>query len=248
MKYTCVLPYNDKEAVYRLFLERGDEIAAVIIEPVACNMGVVLPEASFLQYLREVTQKNGALLLFDEVITGFRLSAGGAQQLYGIWPDLTTVGKIVGGGFPAAAFGGRADIMALLAPDGPVYQAGTLAGNPIAMSAGIVTLNILREKNFYEDMAKRTVVFYDKLRKALFGKQITLNCIGPMFTLFFTDGLVNNFTDVKRADQQRFAHFFRYMLEHGFYISPSQFEGNFLSISHTSRILDKFIDLVATYD
>jgi glutamate-1-semialdehyde 2,1-aminomutase len=248
VKYTYVVPYNDKESIRKLFKDKGKEIAAVIVEPVACNMGVVLPEDGFLQYLRDITQDNGALLIFDEVITGFRLSLGGAQKLFGIKPDLTTVGKIIGGGFPAAAFGGRADIMALLAPDGPVYQAGTLSGNPVAMSAGIATLNQLREDGFYENMERRTNTFYKKLKKAISGKGMTLNCIGPMFTLFFTDEPVKDFNDVKKANQERFAKFFRYMLENGYYVSPSQFEGNFISIHHTKKILDKFVELVEAFE
>lgn len=248
VKYTAVVPFNDQASLRQLFKEKGNEIAAVIVEPVPCNMGVVLPEAGFLSFLRELTAQYGSLLIFDEVITGFRLSIGGAQQLFGIRPDLTTVGKIVGGGFPAAAFGGRADIMAQLAPDGPVYQAGTLSGNPVAMSAGIATLQLLRDMDVYSVIAERSESFYRKLDKALEGKQMTCNHIGPMFTIFFKDAPVRNFSDVKEADLTRFARFFRYMLAHGYYVSPSQFEGNFLSYFHTDEQLDRYVELVEQFE
>ncbi|MDR1524393.1 MAG: glutamate-1-semialdehyde 2,1-aminomutase, partial [Tannerella sp.] len=230
--YTISLPFNDNAAVTRTFREKGKDIAAVIVEPVPANMGVVLPQDGFLQHLRDITARNGSLLIFDEVITGFRLSPGGAQELFGITPDLTTVGKIVGGGFPAAAFGGRSDIMSLLAPGGPVYQAGTLSGNPVAMTAGIATLTQLSSDNFYTELNGKSAAFIEKLKNRLSGKNITVNHAGNMFTLFFTPpvpGKVDTFEDVKKCDLQRFARFFRYMLANGFYISPSQFEANFIS-------------------
>ncbi len=238
VRHTIVLPYNDTEAVCNYFKTNGDKVAAVILEPVACNMGVVVPDINFLHTLRNLTQQHGALLIFDEVITGFRLSHGGAQQRFGIQPDLTTVGKIVGGGFPAAAFGGREDIMQCLAPNGPVYQAGTLSGNPVAMAAGIATLNQLAANNFYSDLEQKSNDFIAQLKQIIEGKNIQLNHCGSMFTLFFNDKSVNNFQDTKQSDQQRFARYFQRMLERGIYVSPSQFEGNFISACHTPEILN----------
>lgn len=245
VKYTVVLPYNDPEALKRFFAEQGDKVAAVILEPVACNMGVVVPTQEFLQTAREVTERHGAILIFDEVITGFRLSRGGAQQRFGITPDMTTVGKIVGGGFPAAAFGGRADIMKMLAPEGPVYQAGTLSGNPVAMAAGIETLRQLSEPKFYDTLEEKSAHFINKLEKIIEGKNIQLNHCGSMFTLFFNDTPVKNFQDTKRCDQERFARYFRNMLNRGIYVSPSQFEGNFISETHTPEILDYVLESIA---
>ena len=238
VKHTVVLPYNDTEALKKYFAENGDKVAALILEPVACNMGVVVPSEEFLKTTREVTSQHGAVLIFDEVITGFRLSRGGAQQRFGIKPDMTTVGKIAGGGFPAAAFGGREEIMRCLAPDGPVYQAGTLSGNPVAMAAGIETLNQLSQPGFYEELEERSNKFIEKLEKIVEGKGIQLNRCGSMFTLFFNDDPVRNFQDTKRSNQERFAKYFRNMLSKGIYVSPSQFEGNFISACHTQEILD----------
>lgn len=238
VKHTVVLPYNDIDALKKYFAENGDKVAALILEPVACNMGVVVPSEEFLKTTREVTSKHGAVLIFDEVITGFRLSRGGAQQRFGIKPDMTTVGKIAGGGFPAAAFGGREDIMRCLAPDGPVYQAGTLSGNPVAMAAGIETLNQLSQPGFYEELEERSNKFIEKLEKIVEGKGIQLNHCGSMFTMFFNDKPVRNFQDTKKSDQERFAKYFRNMLSRGIYVSPSQFEGNFISACHSQEILD----------
>jgi glutamate-1-semialdehyde 2,1-aminomutase len=201
-------------------------------------MGVVVPDESFLHAVREVTEKSGSILIFDEVITGFRLSFGGAQQRFGIKPDMTTVGKIVGGGFPAAAFGGREDIMKVLAPEGPVYQAGTLSGNPVAMAAGIATLDTLSKDGFYSELEQRSDNFISKLEKIIAGKGIQLNRCGSMFTMFFNSSPVRNFQDTKKSDQERFAKYFRNMLSRGIYVSPSQFEGNFISVCHTPEILD----------
>ena len=245
VKYTAVLPYNDEEALRRFFDEHGDQVAALILEPVACNMGVVVPTESFLKATREVTEKHGAILIFDEVITGFRLARGGAQQRFGITPDMTTVGKIVGGGFPAAAFGGREDIMKVLAPDGPVYQAGTLSGNPVAMAAGIETLTQLARPGFYEELEAKSDNFIAQLKQIIAGKGIQLNRCGSMFTLFFNDQPVNNFQDTKRSNQERFARYFRNMLSRGIYVSPSQFEGNFISETHTPEILDYVLQSIA---
>lgn len=245
VKYTAVLPYNDTEALRQFFSEHGHEVAALIIEPVACNMGVVVPTEDFLKATREVTEQYGAILIFDEVITGFRLSLGGAQQRFGIKPDMTTVGKIVGGGFPAAAFGGREDIMKVLAPDGPVYQAGTLSGNPVAMAAGIETLTQLSRPGFYDELEAKSDAFIAKLEQIIAGKGIQLNRCGSMFTMFFNDSPVRNFKDTQRSDQQRFARYFRNMLSRGIYVSPSQFEGNFISETHTPEILDYVLQSIA---
>jgi glutamate-1-semialdehyde 2,1-aminomutase len=237
-QYTLSIPYNDSDALHATFSKYGDDIAAVIIEPVAANMGVVLPQDNFLKRLQEVCKKYGALLIFDEVITGFRLAPGGAQQRFDIKPDLSTFGKIVGGGFPAAAFGGRAEIMDLLAPDGPVYQAGTLSGNPIAMVAGIQSLELLGQPDFYSDLENKSQAFLSELRPLIQHKGITLNSYGSMFTLFFTEHEVTHFEDVKKADTQRFATFYLKMLKQGIYFSPSQFEANFISQSHSERQLE----------
>lgn len=245
VKYTAVLPYNDTEALRQFFSEHGHEVAALIIEPVACNMGVVVPTKDFLKATREVTEQYGAVLIFDEVITGFRLAFGGAQQRFGIKPDMTTVGKIVGGGFPAAAFGGREDIMQVLAPEGPVYQAGTLSGNPVAMAAGIETLTQLSQPGFYETLECKSDAFIACLEEIIAGKGIQLNHCGSMFTLFFNYSPVHNFKDTQRSDQQRFARYFRNMLSRGIYVSPSQFEGNFISESHTPEILDYVLESIA---
>ena len=237
-KHTVCLPYNDVEALEQYFLKHGDHVAAIILEPVACNMGVVVPSLDFLKATRRLTTQYGAVLIFDEVITGFRLAFGGAQQRFGITPDMTTVGKIVGGGFPAAAFGGREDIMALLAPDGPVYQAGTLSGNPVAMAAGLETLHQLAFPSFYEKLEGRSRQFTEELKQIIRGKDIQLNHCGSMFTLFFNAEPVRNFADARRSDQKRFARYFQRMLDRGIYVSPSQFEGNFISECHTDDILE----------
>ncbi len=244
-KYTAVLPYNDIDALRNYFKTNGDKVAAVILEPVACNMGVVCPSLDFLKAAREVTEQHGSLLIFDEVITGFRLSRGGAQQLFGIKPDMTTVGKIVGGGFPAAAFGGRADIMKVLAPDGPVYQAGTLSGNSVAMAAGIETLTQLSHPDFYKKLDEKSDRFISRLKEIIAGKDIQLNHCGSMFTLFFNKSEVRNFQDTKRSDQERFARYFNNMLQRGIYVSPSQFEGNFISETHTPEILDYVLQSIS---
>ena len=237
-RHTVCLPYNDVSVLKRYFEGNGHRVAAIIIEPVACNMGVVVPTEEFLLATRTLTEQYGALLIFDEVITGFRLSFGGAQQRFGINPDLTTVGKIVGGGFPAAAFGGRKDVMALLAPDGPVYQAGTLSGNPVAMAAGIETLHQLSFDGFYEKLEARSNGFIEQLKVIIKDKDIQLNYSGSMFTLFFSERPVHNFADARQTDQQHFARYFQNMLQRGIYVSPSQFEGNFISDCHTPEILD----------
>jgi glutamate-1-semialdehyde 2,1-aminomutase len=232
------------EAVKTLFDKQGNEIAAVILEPVAANMGVVVPSDEFLKTLREITTKHGALLIFDEVITGFRLGLSGAQGRLGITPDLSTFGKIIGGGFPAAAFGGRAEIMDLLAPLGPVYQAGTLSGNPVAMASGIQTISLLSEPDFYTNLETKSNLFINELKEIIRGKDIVLNHIGSMFTLFFSDHEICNFDDVKRSNTERFAQFFRELLKENIYISPSAFEASFISAAHSDEDLRRILRIV----
>ncbi|HVC08475.1 MAG TPA: glutamate-1-semialdehyde 2,1-aminomutase [Elusimicrobiota bacterium] len=240
-KTTIVLPYNDARAVKDAFAKWGHGIAAVIVEPVAGNMGVVLPADGFLETLRTETRKHKALLIFDEVITGFRLGFGGAQKIYGIKPDLTCLGKIVGGGFPLAAFGGRREIMELLAPLGPVYQAGTLSGNPVAVAAGRKCLDLLRQTNPYpalEEATKEIVAGALEFAQKS-GIPLRANAAGSMFTLFFTAGPVRNFADAKNADTRSFARFFNRLLERGVYFPPAQFEAAFLSTAHDAPTREK---------
>ena len=231
---TLVLPYNDIEAVRALFAARGQEIAAVIVEPVAANMGVVPPAEGFLAGLREITQQYGTLLIFDEVITGFRLGYGGAQGYYGVKPDLTCLGKIIGGGLPVGAYGGSAAIMSLVAPTGPVYQAGTLAGNPLATAAGVATLDGLRTEGTYDRLNGYMTALADGLRQRAraAGVPVTVNQVGSMLTLFFHPGPVTGWESAARADRERYARFFRAMLAQGIYLPPSQFEAWFASTCH----------------
>ena len=207
-------------------------------------MGVVIPSDEFLKTLREITKQCGALLIFDEVITGFRLGLSGAQGRQGITPDLSTFGKIIGGGFPAAAFGGRAEIMDLLAPLGPVYQAGTLSGNPVAMASGIQTISLLSETDFYSNLETKSNTFIAELKDIIKGKDIVLNHIGSMFTLFFSDHEIRNFNDVKRSDTERFAKFFRALLKENIYISPSAFEASFISAAHQDNQLERTLNSI----
>lgn len=234
-KHTLVAAYNDKESVKELFQANPDEIAAVIVEPVAANMGVVLPEDDFLPFLREITEAYGALLIFDEVITGFRLSLGGAQQYFHVTPDLTTLGKIVGGGMPVGAYGGREDIMRMISPDGPVYQAGTLSGNPIATAAGIETLKILKnDQAIYKRLEEKTKKLADAVRNAA-GDKVSVNQIGSLMSIFFTQGGVKNYEDAVRSDLNAYAQYFGFMLDHDIYMAPSQFEAMFVSDAHTDE-------------
>lgn len=237
-KYTLSLPFNDLDAVKAVFDKHAGDIAAVILEPVAANMGVIVPDKEFLQGLREITQQNGSLLIFDEVITGFRLALGGAQERFGLTPDLSAFGKIIGGGFPAAAFGGRAEIMDMLAPNGPVYQAGTLSGNPIAMTAGIETIQLLQRPEFYTKLQVKSDNFIAELKEIIKGKDMVINHVGSMFTLFFTNKPVRNFDDVKNSDTDKFARFFRAMLSENIYLSPSAYEASFISEAHTTTQLE----------
>jgi len=246
---TVSLPYNDIEHVTTFFQERGNEVAAVIVEPVAGNMGVVLPKQDFLVKLRELTSKYGALLIFDEVITGFRLSLGGAQQLLDIKPDITTLGKIIGGGLPVGAYGGAAEIMNMLAPNGPVYQAGTLSGNPIAMAAGYKTIHILQQdEGVYERLDYMGSYLEKGLQEAAkdAGVGVTINRAGSMLTIFFSSYPVSNYQDAKRSDTTMFAKFHSNMLAQGIYLPPSQFEAWFLSTAHTREDLDRTIEAAYT--
>ena len=245
-KLTFVLPYNDAEAVKELFSKEGEKIAAVIVEPVAGNMGVVPPEGEFLKTLREETQKYGALLIFDEVITGFRLSLGGAQKLFGIKPDITTLGKVIGGGMPVGAYGGRREIMENVAPEGNVYQAGTLSGNPVAMAAGLATVRILKDTNPYGELEEKTSTFVGEISKLLTQKGIehTYNQMGSMFTVFFTKGEVKNYKDAAQSDTELFAKFFRNLLKNGVLIPPSQFEAWFLSTAHSWEVLNEALERI----
>ncbi len=226
---TIALPYNSIGAVEAAFRTHGERIAAVIVEPVAGNMGVVAPAAGFLEALRDETSRHGALLIFDEVMTGFRVAFGGAQQRYGIWPDLTTLGKVIGGGLPVGAYGGRRDVMSQVAPAGPVYQAGTLSGNPLAVAAGLAMLRHLRaHPEVYDRLEARAAALC-----AAAPPGITVNRVGSMFTFFFTGGPVTDYASAKRSDTLRFGRFFRAMLERGVYLAPSQFEAAFVSAAHT---------------
>ena len=232
---TIALPFNSIPAVEAAFREHGNKIAAVIVEPVVGNMGCVPPAAGFLEMLRTLTAQHGALLIFDEVMTGFRLALGGAQQRFGIRPDLTTLGKIIGGGLPMAAYGGRADIMSKVAPTGPIYQAGTLSGNPLAVSAGIAMLRHLKaHPEVYDIVEQRT-------RKLTTGapEGITVNRVGSMFTFFFTPGPVTDWESAKRSDTARFSRFFHWMLDRGVYLAPSQFEAGFVSSVHTEQDIER---------
>jgi glutamate-1-semialdehyde 2,1-aminomutase len=240
---TLNAPYNDLAAVERLFSIQKDKIAAVIIEPIAANMGVVEPAPGFLAGLREITKRNGALLVIDEVITGFRMHFGAAQQLAGVQADLTTLGKIIGGGLPVAAYGGSAEIMNHVAPLGAVYQAGTLAGNPLAMRAGIATLKQLTRPGLYEGIQEHSQGLVAGLRQALTEAGIPgqINATGSLATLFFTAEPVRNYSDAKRSDTKRYARFFREMLDHGIFLAPSQFEAAFISAAHTLEDISRTI-------
>jgi glutamate-1-semialdehyde 2,1-aminomutase len=240
---TLNAPYNDLEAVERLFSQHKNTIAAVIIEPIAANMGVVEPAPGFLAGLREITKQNGALLIVDEVITGFRMHFGVAQQLAGVQADLTTLGKIIGGGLPVAAYGGSAEIMNHVAPLGAVYQAGTLAGNPLAMRAGIATLKQLTRPGLYEGIHDQSQRVVAGLRQALAETGIPgqINATGSLATLFFAAEPVRNYSDAKRSDTKRYARFFREMLDRGVFLAPSQFEATFVSTAHTSEDISRTI-------
>ncbi len=240
---TLNAPYNDLSAVEQMFTQHKDKIAAVIIEPIAANMGVVEPAAGFLAGLSEITKRNGALLIVDEVITGFRMHFGAAQQLLGVQGDLTTLGKIIGGGLPVAAYGGSAELMNHVAPLGPVYQAGTLAGNPLAMRAGIATLQQLTRQGVYERINEQASRLVAGLRQALDESGIPgqVNATGSLATLFFASAPVRDYNDAKRSDTKRYARFFREMLDRGVFLAPSQFEAAFVSAAHTAEDISRTI-------
>jgi glutamate-1-semialdehyde 2,1-aminomutase len=244
---TLVAPYNDVAAVEAVVAAHGADLAAVIVEPVCGNMGTVAPRAGYLEALREITRGNGTLLIFDEVMTGFRLALGGAQQLHGIRPDLTCLGKILGGGLPAAAYGGRADIMAAVAPEGPVYQAGTLSGNPLAMAAGAALLDLLAMPGTYEALEATSARLEEGLRGAAreAGATVTINRTGSMFTVFFCAGPVTDYASAKASDTSRFGRFFHAMLERGVYLPPAQFEAAFVSLAHGEAEIDRTIAAAA---
>ncbi len=240
---TLVARFNDLDSVADLFQHFLDEIAAVIIEPVAGNMGVVPPEIEFLEGLRTITHQHGALLIFDEVMTGFRVHPGGAQELYGIQPDLTTLGKVIGGGLPVGAYGGKREIMAMIAPSGPVYQAGTLSGNPLAMAAGIATLDTLQNPGVWESLEKNSKKLVDGIRAGAkdAGVPVRQNRVGTMFATFFTNNRVKDWPSAKTSDTESFGKFFRGMLQRGVYLAPSQFEAGFMSIAHSNTEIQETI-------
>lgn len=243
---TLTAPFNDLEAVKALFEENPDQIAGVILEPVVGNAGFIPPDAGFLEGLRLITQEYGALLVFDEVMTGFRIEYGGAQERFGITPDLTTLGKVIGGGLPVGAYGGRRDIMSMVAPSGSVYQAGTLSGNPLAMTAGIKTLELLQQPGTYEYLDKITKKLSNGLLEIAkeIGHAACGGQISGMFGLFFTPGPVHNYEDAKKSDLSKFSRFHRGMLEHGIYLAPSQFEAGFTSLAHTDEDIDRTLAAV----
>ncbi len=243
-KYTLLADYNDENSVKRIMEQHGNDVACIVVEPVAANMGVVPPKQGFLKFLRDITKQYGALLIFDEVITGFRLALGGAQEYYGIEPDLSTFGKIVGGGMPLAVYGGRKDVMSCVAPVGTVYQAGTLSGNPVAVTAGIETLKILIEnKEIYSEIDKKASI----LENAYNAIGLQTKRVGSLLSVFFTDTLIINYKDVATCDVNKFADYFNYMLSNGIYVAPSQFEAMFVSSAHTDEIIEKTADVILNF-
>jgi glutamate-1-semialdehyde 2,1-aminomutase len=244
---TTVLPFNDEAALEELFANQGAEIAALIVEPYPANAGLILPKPGFLQKLRDLTAQHGTVLIFDEVMTGFRLAKGGVQELEGITPDLTCLGKVIGGGLPVGAFGGRADIMDQLAPTGPVYQAGTLSGNPVALAAGLAQLREMERQQGYRHLEELGQIMEDAVLDVLKKKGLGYRWYrrGSMFCLFFTEQEVRNLTDAKTADLAAFRKFFHHCLDHGVYFAPSQFETGFISLAHTKEDLEKTAEVAA---
>jgi glutamate-1-semialdehyde 2,1-aminomutase len=244
---TLVVPFNDVKAVEAAIAEHGPDLAAVIVEPVCGNMGTVAPRAGYLEALREITRANGTVLVFDEVMTGFRLALGGAQQLYGVTPDMTCLGKILGGGLPAAAYGGRADIMATVAPEGPVYQAGTLSGNPLAMAAGRTAIDLLERPGTYEALETTSARLADGLARAAgeAGVTVTVNRVGSMVTVFFCPGPVTDYASAKTSDTALFGRFFQAMLQRGVWLPPAQFEAAFVSLAHGPDEIDTTLEAAA---
>jgi glutamate-1-semialdehyde 2,1-aminomutase len=248
VEHTLSLPYNDSDTVRDVMAKQGDKVACIIVEPVAGNMGLVPPTHGFLETLRETTRKHGAILIFDEVMTGFRVALGGAQAYFGITPDLTTFGKIIGGGLPVGAYGGRREIMQQIAPMGPVYQAGTLSGNPLAMAAGIATLKEVNRPGFYDTLEKRAQQLVDGLKSAAEKSGIPISCthVGAMLGLFFTEQPVACFADAKTSDLERFTAYYQGMLENGVYLAPSQFEAFFLSAAHDDETIRRTLSAAET--
>lgn len=243
-RHTISLPFNDLENVSQAFNKFGPEIAAVIVEPIPGNMGVINPDQAFLKGLRELTNKYGALLIFDEVISGFRVALGGAQELYNIMPDITCLGKIIGGGLPVGAYGGKREIMTRMAPQGDVYQAGTLSGNPLAMAAGVATLKILKEKSPYDELDKLGDMLFSGLKRVAdaAGVNLVINRVGSMGSFFFTDEPVTDFETAKASDENQFKKYFRSMLDQGIYFAPSPYEATFLSTAHKEETVRKTIE------
>lgn len=240
---TLCAPYNDLEAVRQIMAENKDEIAAIILEPVVGNSGFIKPSQEFLEGLRELATEGGALLVFDEVMTGFRVSYGGAQQYFGVTPDVTTMGKVIGGGLPVGAYGGRKDIMEMVAPAGPMYQAGTLSGNPLAMTAGIATMTKLQEPGVYAELERKSKKLVDGITAAAekHGHAFTGDYAGGMFGWFFVEGPVKNFGEAAKADGAKFGRWHRAMLERGVYLAPSMYEAGFMSTAHTDEDIEKTI-------
>ena len=243
-KLTITLPFNNVEKVKECFQKEGDQIACIILEPIAGNMGVIPPEKGFLEGLKKITEQYKSILIFDEVMTGFRVAFGGAQQLYGITPDLTCLGKIIGGGLPVGAYGGKKKIMDYIAPVGPVYQAGTLSGNPLAMTAGVTTLNLISRNGFYEDIYQKAEYLCSGLKSLAEekGLPVYFTRVGSMFSVFFTDNPVKNYQDAKKSNLTMFTKYFQNMLNNGIYLAPSQFEAGFISSAHTQEDLDKTLN------
>jgi len=243
-RHTISLPFNSVDAVTEAFQKYGGDIAAVIIEPIPGNMGVIIPDEGFLKELREITLVHDALLIFDEVISGFRVAPGGAQELYGIMPDLTCLGKIIGGGLPVGAYGGRTEIMEKMAPEGEIYQAGTLSGNPLAMAAGLATLGVLKQGEIYPEVEEKGEMLFSGLKKAArdAGVEVTINRVGSMGSLFFSSRVVKDFAGAMACDQGLFRKYYAGMLEQGIYLAPSAFEANFVSTAHSREIIKKTID------
>lgn len=243
-EHTLLAKYNDEKSVEELFEKYGNEIACLIVEPVAANMGVVPPKKGFLQFLRNITEKYNSLLIFDEVITGFRLAIGGAQEYYGIKPDITALGKIVGGGMPLAAYGGKREIMECISPLGSVYQAGTLSGNPIAVASGLATISAIESiPDFYAELERKSA----KIEKAMRASGMNVNRVGSILTAFFTDESVTDYDTAKKSDTQKYADYFSYLLEKGIYTAPSQFEAMFVSYAHTDDDIEYTCKAISEY-
>ena len=243
---TISVPYNDEEAIQEVFSRQGEEIAAIILEPVAANMGVVPPRSGFLQFLREITEEHNSLLIFDEVITGFRVAAGGAQEYYEVDADLTCLGKIIGAGFPVGAFGGKQEVMDEVAPTGPVYQAGTLSGNPLAMTAGLEMMKLIQQEGIYQELKQKA----DYLRRGMedikeeINLPLSINQVGSLLSLFFTDKRVVDYESASASDTELYAEYFQHMLQNGIYIAPSQYEAIFVSLAHSKEELDRTLNVM----